>query len=117
MARVTGFMLPGCPARLPPESSSSAGAGSRSRRLPADAASAKRVDALVTYVRQNTAGFAVQRGRIVFSSGWAGAAEGFGRPPPQYREGGLMLAQAMAADIGGSSLTDYADTHHRRPVP
>jgi hypothetical protein len=72
--------------------------------------STERVDALVTYVRQNTAGFAAQRGRIVFSGGWAGAAEGFGRPPPQYREG-LMLARAMAADIGGSSLTDYADTY------
>jgi hypothetical protein len=73
--------------------------------------SSERVDALVTYVRQNATGFAAQRGRIVFSGGWAGAAEGFGRPPPQYREGSLMLAQAMAADIGGSSLTDYADTY------
>jgi DUF218 domain len=72
--------------------------------------SSERVDALVTYVRQNAAGFAAHRGRIVFSGGWAGAAEGFGRPPPQYREASLMLARAMAADIGGSSLTDYADT-------
>lgn len=73
--------------------------------------SSARADALVAYVRQNTAVFAARRGRIVFSGGWAGAAEGLGQPPPQYREGSLMLAQAMAADIGGSSLADYADTY------
>jgi len=73
--------------------------------------SSERAEALVTYVRQNTAGFAAQRGLIVFSGGWAGAAEGFGRPPPPYREGSLMLAQAMAADIGGSNLAGYADAY------
>ena len=73
--------------------------------------SSQRVEAAVAYVRQNTAAFAAQRGRIVFSGGWAGAAEGFGRPPPQYREGSLMLAQALAADVGGASLADYADTY------
>ena len=72
--------------------------------------SSERVEALVSYVRQNAAGFAARRGRIVFSGGWAGAAEGFARPPPQYREGSLMLARAMAADIGGTSLAGYADT-------
>jgi len=71
--------------------------------------SSERAEALVGYVRQNTAAFAARRGQIVFSGGWAGAAEGFGRPPPQYREGSLMLAQAMAADIDGTSLADYAD--------
>jgi DUF218 domain len=73
--------------------------------------SSERVQALVGYVRQNAAAFAVRRGRIVFSGGWAGAAEGFGRPPRQYREGSLMLAQAMAADIGGASLAGYADLY------
>ena len=73
--------------------------------------SAERVEALVAYVGQNAAGFAMRRGRIVFSGGWAGAAEGFGQPPRQYREGSLMLAQAMAADIGGASLASYADTY------
>jgi DUF218 domain len=73
--------------------------------------SSERAEALVAYVRQNAAAFAVGRGRIVFSGGWAGAAEGFGRPPRQYREGSLMLAQAMAADIGGASLTGYADVY------
>ncbi|MGH3408221.1 MAG: hypothetical protein ACRDRJ_37830, partial [Streptosporangiaceae bacterium] len=71
--------------------------------------SSERVEMLVSYVRQNPAGFAARRGRIVFSGGWAAAAEGFGRPPPQYREGSLMLAQAMAADIGGTGLAGYAD--------
>jgi DUF218 domain len=71
--------------------------------------SSERVDALVSYVRQNAAAFAARRGQIVFSGGWAGAAEGFDRPPPQFREGSLMLARAMAADIGGASLADYAD--------
>jgi hypothetical protein len=73
--------------------------------------SSERVAALVSYVTQNSAAFAARRGQIVFSGGWAGAAEGFGRPAPQYREGSLMLAQAMAADIGGASLADYADAH------
>jgi hypothetical protein len=71
--------------------------------------SSERVDALVSYVRQNAGAFAVRRGRVVFSGGWAGAAEGFDPPPPQCREGSLMLARAMAADIGGTSLAGYAD--------
>ena len=71
--------------------------------------SSERVEALVSYVGQNAAGFAARRGRIVFSGGWAGAAEGFGRPPPDYREGSLMLAQAMAAEIRGTGLAGYAD--------
>jgi hypothetical protein len=73
--------------------------------------SSERVEALVAYVRQNAPAFAVRRGRIVFSGGWAGAAEGFDRPPRQYREGSLMRAQAMAADIGGTSLASYADAY------
>ena len=72
--------------------------------------SSERAEALVLYVRQNAAAFTARRGRIVFSGGWAAAAEGVGRPPPQYREASLMLAQAMAADIGGRNLADYADT-------
>jgi hypothetical protein len=103
-------MLPGCPAHWLPGSSSSGGglvADGTGFRLTRQ--SSERAEALVAYVRRNAAAFAVRRGRIVFSGGWAGAAEGFGRPPRQYREGSLMLAQAMAADIGGTSLADYAD--------
>jgi hypothetical protein len=73
--------------------------------------SAQRVEALVAYVRQNAAAFAARRGRIVFSGGWAAAAEGLGRPPQQFREGCLMLDQAMTADIGGASLASYADVY------
>jgi hypothetical protein len=73
--------------------------------------SAERVEALVTYVRQNAAAFAARRGRIVFSGGWAAAAEGVARPPLPFREGRLMLDRAMAADIGGSDLASYADVY------
>jgi hypothetical protein len=48
--------------------------------------SSERTEALVAYVRQNAAAFAARCGRIVFSGGWAGAAEGFGRLPRQYPE-------------------------------
>jgi hypothetical protein len=75
------------------------------------AQSAERVDALLAYVRQNAAAFTARRGRIVFSGGWAGAAEGLNRPPRQFREGRLMLDRAMAADIGGVNLASYADVH------
>jgi hypothetical protein len=75
------------------------------------APSAERVEALVAYVRQNAAAFTAQRGRIVFSGGWAAAAEGLGRPPLQFREGNLMLDRAMAADIGGANLASYADVY------
>jgi len=75
------------------------------------AQSAERVDALLAYVKQNTTAFAARRGRIVFSGGWAGAAERFARPPRQFREGNLMLDRAMAADIGGVNLASYADAY------
>jgi hypothetical protein len=71
----------------------------------------QRVEALVGYVRQNAAAFTARRGRIVFSGGWAAAAEGLGRPPRQFREGNLMLDRAMAADIGGANLASYADVY------
>jgi hypothetical protein len=73
--------------------------------------SAERVEALVAYVRQNATVFTARRGRIVFSGGWAAAAEGLGRPPRQFREGSLMLDRAMAADIGGADLASYADVY------
>lgn len=73
--------------------------------------SSERVEALVAYVRQHADAFAARRGKIVFTGGWAAAAEGFSRPPPQFREATLMLAQAMAADIGGPGLAGYADAY------
>jgi hypothetical protein len=74
-------------------------------------ASAERVEALITYIRQNIGVFRPQRGRVVFSGGWAGAAEGLEAPPVRFREGNLMLAHAMAYDIGGDSLERYATGH------
>jgi hypothetical protein len=74
-------------------------------------ASSARVAALVGYVRRNAGAFGARRGRIVFSGGWAGAADGIGRPPPRFREGNLMLEQARAADIGGENLGRYADAY------
>jgi hypothetical protein len=73
--------------------------------------SAERVDALLAYVKQNAAAFTARPGRIVFSGGWAGAAEGLGRPPRQFREGNLMLDRAMAADLGGVNLASYAGVY------
>ncbi|MER5705630.1 YdcF family protein, partial [Micromonospora sp. NPDC002296] len=67
-------------------------------------ASIARVRAAVDYVAANEASFARAAGqgrapRIVFSGGWAEAAEG-ARPPPQgWREGDLMLRQALAAGL------------------
>ena len=72
--------------------------------------SSERVDALVSDVRQNAAAFAALRGRVVFSGGRAGAAEGFWRASASVPGGSLMLARAMAADIGGASLAGDADT-------
>ena len=72
-------------------------------------ASSERVAALVGYVRRNAAAFDARRGRIVFSGGWAGAADGTGRPPARFREGTLMLEQAWAAGVGGENLGRYAD--------
>jgi hypothetical protein len=73
--------------------------------------SAERVEALIAYVRQNADVFASRRGRIVFSGGWPAASDGLRQPPPQYREGSLMLARAMAADIGAGNLASYADVY------
>jgi hypothetical protein len=74
-------------------------------------ASMERVDALVAYVRQNATAFSTWHGRIVFSGGWAAAAEGIGPPPIRFREGRLMLDRASAADISGENLARYADSY------
>jgi hypothetical protein len=74
-------------------------------------ASGERVAALTGYVRRSAAAFGARRGLIVFSGGWAGAADGTDRPPPRFREGTLMLEQALAADIGGDNLDRYADAY------
>jgi DUF218 domain len=73
--------------------------------------STERVDALTRYVGEHTQAFGARRGRIVFSGGWAAAADGATRPPRQYREGQLMLRHALAADIAGAGLSRYADAY------
>jgi hypothetical protein len=73
-------------------------------------ASAERVGTLLGYIDQNKRIFADRRGRIVFSGGWGGAGQNLERPPGQFREGRLMLNQAMAANIAGDGLGKYAQT-------
>lgn len=73
-------------------------------------ASAARVDALLDYIDQNKDIFADRRGKIVFSGGWSGAGQNLERPPEQFREGSLMLSQAMAANVAGDRLKEYAET-------
>jgi hypothetical protein len=73
-------------------------------------ASAARVDALLNYIDQNKQIFADRRGTVVFSGGWAGAGQNLEKPPKQFREGSLMLNRAMAANIAGGALSEYAET-------
>jgi DUF218 domain len=74
-------------------------------------ASAERVEALIGYVRENIDVFRSQHGRVVFSGGWGAAAEGLREPPARFREGNLMLAQAMTSHIDGDDLAKYVDAH------
>ncbi|MFI2667525.1 YdcF family protein [Micromonospora carbonacea] len=67
-------------------------------------ASLARVRAARDYVAANEAAFAaaVQGGRrptIVFTGGWAEAAEGADPPPAGWREADLMLREALAAGL------------------
>jgi len=73
-------------------------------------ASSARVDAVLDYIDQNKDIFADRGGRIVFSGGWSGAGQNLERPPARFREGSLMLSQAMAATIAGDELAKYAET-------
>jgi DUF218 domain len=70
-----------------------------------------RVNALVSYVEENRAIFSSRRGRIVFSGGWAWAAEGMKSPPASSREAALMLKAARALGIAGKDLSLYADSY------
>ncbi|BCJ50735.1 hypothetical protein Asp14428_22100 [Actinoplanes sp. NBRC 14428] len=73
--------------------------------------SAARVHAAAGYVARHgdeflRAGAEGRPARIVFSGGWAEAAEGAARPPAGSREGDLMLREALAA-----GLDRWADLH------
>jgi hypothetical protein len=73
-----------------------------------------RVRAALVHVGAHAELFAARRvagrpGRVVFSGGWAGAAEGVPRPPERWREGRLMLDLALATDVDGQSLDSHVD--------
>lgn len=72
-------------------------------------ASAERVDALLAYVKQNVDVFKLCHAKVVFSGGWAAAADGIEKPPARFREGTLMLARARESHIMGESIDSYAD--------
>jgi DUF218 domain-containing protein len=50
-----------------------------------------------------------ERGRVVFSGGWAGAAAGLAPPPESQREARLMAELAAEADVAGDPLSRYVD--------
>jgi hypothetical protein len=74
-----------------------------------------RVDAALDYVEAHIDVFRsrrddpAERGRIVFSGGWAGAAAGEPPPPEEHREGSLMLQRARAGGVDGTDLAAYVD--------
>jgi hypothetical protein len=72
-------------------------------------ASAARVRAAVGYVEANRAVFRTHRARLVFTGGWAAAAEGLAPPPRELREAALMLEYGRALGVGGEDLARYAD--------
>lgn len=67
------------------------------------AASLARVRAAARYVTGDAGG---ARARVVFTGGWPAVRAGTGAPPAGWREGDLMLAEAVAA-----GLDRHADLH------
>ena len=49
------------------------------------------------------------RGRVVFSGGWAGAAADVAVPPEHLREAQLMADLAVAVGVAGDPLASYVD--------
>lgn len=74
-------------------------------------ASCQRVETLVSYVARNQETFDSRRGKVVFSGGWAAAADGIQPPPVPFREGSMMLHQALASNVNGNNLMQYVDTY------
>ena len=64
--------------------------------------SAERVHAAVAYVldRRDEYGAGGRTPRVIFTGGWAGAAEGAVQPPDGSCEGDLMVRAALAAGLG-----------------
>lgn len=74
----------------------------------------ERVQAALAHVGRHAEVFAARqragrRGRIVFSGGWPGAAEGLPAPPERRREGRLMLDLATTTGVNGGALDDHVD--------
>ncbi|MFE7077419.1 ElyC/SanA/YdcF family protein [Streptomyces sp. NPDC057620] len=65
-----------------------------------------RVETAVAYMRAHAQVFRQRRGKVVFSGGWAGTAEGMPPPPVAFREGALMLrlARSLAEPEEGVDL-------------
>lgn len=73
-----------------------------------------RVGAALAHVADHVELFTERRtsarpGRVVFTGGWAGAAEDAPRPPERWREGRLMLDLALATGVRGQSLGGYVE--------
>jgi DUF218 domain len=71
-------------------------------------ASASRAQAVTDYMRDNLAEFNRVHGRVVFTGGWAGAAEKMQPPQPEFREANLMLNYCLAQGIDGKDPRIYA---------
>jgi hypothetical protein len=74
-------------------------------------ASISRVHSTVSYIERNLAVFSSKRARVVFSGGWAAAAEGLEPPPSKFREATLMLECARALGIDGKAFSCYAEAY------
>jgi hypothetical protein len=74
-------------------------------------ASAARVDAALAYITEHAGAFESTTGRVVFSGGYAAAAEGFPPMPVEFREGLLMLRRAERAGINGGDLDKYVQCY------
>jgi hypothetical protein len=77
-------------------------------------ASRSRVEAALAHIAAHADLFTArsassQRGRVVFSGGWASAAADMPRLPEQLREGRLMLDLARAVGVNDASLGTYVD--------
>ncbi|MGC4986008.1 ElyC/SanA/YdcF family protein [Streptomyces sp. DT193] len=69
-----------------------------------------RVETAVAYLRAHAQVFRQRHGKIIFSGGWAGAAEGMAPPPVAFREGILMLRLARSLTESEESVELLAET-------
>lgn len=84
------------------------------RVLGLNRASQARVRAAMAYVAEHATTFrsaadTTDRGRLVFTGGWAAAASDLPAPPREQREGQLMADMARDLGIEGEQLSTYVD--------